>query len=104
MKKKTEEEFQFLDGIDFKEAASADRPVLHAVKQAAGKKDALGVVMKSALELTGSEGETIDMAISSYEQMLSPIMEKIQELYNDPEAMKEVRRRIREGKTSWKKE
>lgn len=104
MKKKTEPEFQFIDGINFSEAMKSDRPVLDAVKQASVKKDALGVVMKHALELTGSEGEAFNTAILSYESMLMPVVEKIQQLYNDPEAMEEVRNRIKNGQTSWKKE
>lgn len=96
--------FQFLKGINFKEAANSKNPVFDAVRQAAGQKDVLGVVMKHALELTGSEKQTFDAAISSYEEMFSPMMEKIKELYADDDAMEEVRRRIKKGETSWKKE
>ena len=103
MKKKTGPEFQFLENIDFNEATKSDRPILHAAKQAARQKDAMGVVLKHALELTGSEGATFEAAMSSYESMLGPVLEKIQKLYNDPEAMKEVHRRIRSGETSPKK-
>ena len=96
--------FQFLKGINFKEAASSKNPVFDAVRQAAGQKDVVGVVMKHALELTGSEKQTFDTAISTYEEMLAPMMEKIKILYDDEDAMKEIRRRIKKGQTSWKKE
>ena len=106
MKKKKGEEtgFHFLEGINFEEAVKAKSPVRAAINQTIDQKTAVGVVMKNAMNLTGSEGDTFNAAISSYESMLGPMMEKIKELYADEEAMKEVRQRIKSGQTKQKKE
>ena len=103
MSDKKDFQYQILEGVDFKECLRSENPFEAAVNQLRGQNNAVGIMLDKAAQLTGSQQETVQMAISHYEQMIATVTEGIRSVYDDPDFLRQAEERIKAGDTQPKK-
>ena len=100
---KKEFDYQFIDGVNFKEHLKTASPLSASIEEMRTQKTAMGVILNRAMEMTGSERQAFQMGVDSYEKLLGPIVKNMPRMFDATEAMEEIFRRFREDPKYWPK-